>query len=412
MRRLTAALLLVVVVMGSSFDTCCARGGGRSSKEGGRGGRGRDSAGLQQHSHGGGVTDFREKPSLIPVQTSQRWGVFGVKQFGATGNGISDDTKAFQAAWAAACNEEGSTVLVPSGNEFLVGLIIFSGSHCQPNIVFQPGLLQWLKFTKLRRITVRGRGVIDGRGASWWGELPHGMNCSRVKPTALRFYGSDGITVAGITIRNSAQCPLKFDSCTAVERPHHGIHLQNSKNVSIHHVVLGCGDDCVSIQTGCSDVEIRSVACGPGYGISIGGLGGGNAMACVSDITVQDVTLRERPPASGGSGRVENIKFSNIWVTEVKIPVVIEYYCDKGCAACRNQSSAVALAGISYEGVRGTYTASPLHLPCSDSAPCAGIRLSNEHLDPANGQLTSPVVPLVGCLQSGESTTHPAPASC
>ncbi|CAA7397572.1 unnamed protein product [Spirodela intermedia] len=366
----------------------------------------------------------------------------------------------FQAAWAAACNEEGSNVLVPSGNEFLVGPIIFSGSHCQPNIVFQPpspavdgtivapiaatawepGLLQWLKFTKLKRITVRGGGVINRRGASWWGEPPHGnelVSSSRVKPTALRLYGSDGITVAGITIRNSAQCHLKFDSCTAVEvfnltvsspgfSVHtDGIHLQNSKNVSIHHVVLGCGDDCVSIQTGCSDVEIRSMACGPGHGISIGGLGGGNSMACVSNITVQDVTLRGT--TTGVRIKTwQNIRFSNIWVTEVKIPVVIQYYCDKGCAACRNQSSAVALAGISYEGVRGTYTASPLHLACSDSAPCAGIRLSNEHLDPApgrgggtggpfcwqaHGQLTSPVVPLVGCLQSGERKAATSPTA-
>lgn len=41
------------------------------------------------------------------------------------------------AAWAAACKVEGSTVLVPSDYEFLVGPISFSGPYCQPNIVVQ-----------------------------------------------------------------------------------------------------------------------------------------------------------------------------------------------------------------------------------------------------------------------------------
>lgn len=30
------------------------------------------------------------------------------------------------------------------------------------------GLLQWLEFTKLKGITVRGKGIIDGQGSVWW----------------------------------------------------------------------------------------------------------------------------------------------------------------------------------------------------------------------------------------------------
>lgn len=32
------------------------------------------------------------------------------------------------------------------------------------------GLLQWLEFTKLKGITIRGKGVIEGRGAVWWSQ--------------------------------------------------------------------------------------------------------------------------------------------------------------------------------------------------------------------------------------------------
>ena len=45
--------------------------------------------------------------------------------------------QAFQAAWAAACKVEASTMMVPSKFKFFVGPISFSGPYCQQNIVFQ-----------------------------------------------------------------------------------------------------------------------------------------------------------------------------------------------------------------------------------------------------------------------------------
>nr|KJB77832.1 hypothetical protein B456_012G159900 [Gossypium raimondii] len=73
-----------------------------------------------------------------------------------------------------------STVVVPAKFIFLVGPISFSGPYCQANIVFQldgtiiaptdskpwgKDILQWLEFTKLKGITVQGKGIIDGRGS-------------------------------------------------------------------------------------------------------------------------------------------------------------------------------------------------------------------------------------------------------
>lgn len=45
--------------------------------------------------------------------------------------------QAFEAAWAAACKVEASTMVVPAEFQFLVSPISFSGPYCQPNIVFQ-----------------------------------------------------------------------------------------------------------------------------------------------------------------------------------------------------------------------------------------------------------------------------------
>ncbi|CAK9156891.1 unnamed protein product [Ilex paraguariensis] len=219
------------------------------------------------------------------------------------------------------------------------------------------------------------------------------------KPTAIRFYGSSDVTVTGITIQNSPQTHLKFDDCTAVQvfgmtvsspsdSPNtDGIHLQNSQDVVIHNTNVACGDDCVSIQTGCSGIFIHNMNCGPGHGISIGGLGRGNTRACVSNVTIRDTTMHNTLTGvriktwQGGSGLVQGVMFSNIQVSEVEIPIMIDqFYCDG--SKCQNKTSAVAVSGISYQNIRGTYTLKPVHFACSDSLPCTGVTLNTINLTP------------------------------
>ncbi|KAL9240952.1 hypothetical protein vseg_015117 [Gypsophila vaccaria] len=403
--------------------------------------------------------------------------IFSVLDYGAKGDGTSDDTKAFEAAWAAACKVESSTMLIPSEYQFLVGPISFSGPYCQKNIVFQvdgtiiaptnpnawnSGLMWWMDFTKLVGLTIQGKGFIDGSGSVWWKDAPFesprddetqmiiplndtmlespplpvrsqlsGM--PSVKPTAVRFYGSINVTVTGITIQNSPQCHLKFDNCIGVtvysmsvsspgDSPNtDGIHLQNSKDVLIHSSKLACGDDCISIQTGCSNVYVHNVNCGPGHGISIGSLGRFNTKACVSNVTVRDVSMQGTMTGvriktwQGGSGSVQGIMFANIQMSEVQLPIVIDqYYCDK--SKCKNETRAVAVSGVTYQNIKGTYTVKPVHLACSDDLPCTDITLNTIQLKPLQGlyrvsnpycwqsfgELTTPIVPPIGCLQIGK----------
>ncbi|KAG8077332.1 hypothetical protein GUJ93_ZPchr0007g4269 [Zizania palustris] len=403
-----------------------------------------------------------QPPPRPTTPAAPQGAVFNVVDFGAKGDGVSDDTKAFEEAWAAACKLGSSTVLVPPELEFLVGPISFSGPYCKPNILFQlegtmlaptsakawgSGLLQWIEFTKLNGIAIQGNGMINGRGQQWWtysdtddnddDDTQYDVEFDRmpqVKPTALRFYGSFNVVVAGITIVNSSQCHLKFDNCQGVmvhdltiSSPENslntdGIHLQNSKDVSIHHTNLACGDDCVSIQTGCSNINIHNVNCGPGHGISIGGLGRDNTKACVSNVTVRDVNMFRTMTGvriktwQGGLGLVQDVRFSNIQVSEVQTPIIIDqFYCDK--RTCSNQTSAVAVSGVQYENIRGTFTIKPAHFACSDNSPCSGITLTGVQLRPvqipryhlndpfcwqAFGELYTPTIPPIACLHLGK----------
>ncbi|XP_050224732.1 polygalacturonase At1g48100 [Mercurialis annua] len=413
-----------------------------------------------RHHHGRSLSNFKGSDYIWSDekgQNVQNVATFNVLDYGAKGDGHTDDTQAFEAVWEAACKVEASTIIVPSPSIFLLHPISFSGPNCADNIVFQldgkiiaptsatpwgSGLLQWIDFTKLKGITVQGKGVIDGQGSVWWNDLSSYSPYSEItgelrtkmpgtKPTALRFYGSSGVTVTGITIQNSPQTHLKFDDCTTVQvsdftaaSPENspntdGIHLQHSRDVLIFSTDLSCGDDCISIQTGCSNVYIHNINCGPGHGISIGGLGKDNTQACVSNVTVRDIQMQNTLTGvriktwQGGSGSVQGVTFSNIQVSGVETPIMIDqFYCDGG--NCRNESSAVAISGINYVNIKGTYTRNPLHLACSDNLPCTGLSLDTIELESAGedsqpfcwntyGDLRGATVPPVNCLGTGKS---------
>lgn len=114
----------------------------------------------------------------------------------------------------------------------------------------------------------------------------------------------------------------------------------------------------------------------------------------------------------GGSGSVHGITFSNIHVSDVKIPIMIDqFYCDK--RKCGNHTSAVAISGVSYQSIEGTYSYKPVHFACSDSVPCTGVSLADIKLKPSlekkhfygpycwetYGELRTNTTPPIDCIQ-------------
>ncbi|KAK4797545.1 hypothetical protein SAY86_029871 [Trapa natans] len=356
--------------------------------------------------------------------------IFDVTSFGAVGDGTTDDTAAFRAAWKAACAVKSGTVLAPSGLSFMITSTIFSGP-CNPGLVFQvDGLLmppngpdcwpktdsvrQWLVFYRLDNMTLRGSGTIDGNGEPWW-DLPckphRGPNGKSIpgpcdSPSMIRFFLSTNVAVSGLRIQNSPMFHMKFDGCEGVfiERlsisspklsPNtDGIHLENTKSVGIYDSMIANGDDCISIGPGCSDVDIDGVTCGPSHGISIGSLGVHNSQACVSNITVRNAVIRESDNGlriktwQGGTGSVSGISFQNIQMENVRNCIIVDqYYCLS--RACRNETSAVYVTDLEFRNIKGTYNVMnpPIHFACSDTIACTNITMSEVELLPHEGQL-------------------------
>ncbi|KAL6520237.1 hypothetical protein OROMI_032417 [Orobanche minor] len=372
--------------------------------------------------------------------------IFNVLNYGAAGNGQSDDTSAFEKAWADACKVQGSTttMLVPDEHIFKLRPVSFPGK-CQSNIVFQldgtiisstnpedweSGDIKWLDFTTLKGLTIQGHGIVDGQGSNWWNEYTTTEDKLSGKPTALRVADSTNVKVTGITIQNSQQAHLKFDNCVGVDvseitisspgdSPNtDGIHLQNSQTVAVYNSKIGCGDDAISIQTGCSGINIHDVSCGPSHGISIGSLGKDGTIASVSDVTVRDSKISKSENGvriktwQGGSGSVKGVTFSNIQVTDVKTPIVIDqYYSQSQKNEEDKTSSNVAISGITFDSITGDYLDLPMSVVCSGSVPCKGLIFSDIELKSSGENAAAPECsnaygvlkdgPTFKCLQSG-----------
>lgn len=46
-----------------------------------------------------------------------------------------------------------------------------------------------------------------------------------------------------------------------------GIHVENSRDVTIKDSIIQTGDDCISIGPGSMNMLIQKIGCGPGHGI-------------------------------------------------------------------------------------------------------------------------------------------------
>ncbi|XP_027938004.1 polygalacturonase-like [Vigna unguiculata] len=343
-----------------------------------------------------------------------------VNDYGAHGDGKTDDTLAFKKAWKVACSSAGAVFVVPQ-KSYVLKPITFSGP-CKSNIAVQiSGTLEasdnpsdysgdrthWIMFHSVQKLSVNGGGTIDGNGNIWWQnscKRNHKLPCKKA-PTALTFYRCNYLTVEDLTIKNGQQMHVSFEesknviasglTVTAPEDSPNtdGIHITNTQNIQILNTVIGTGDDCISIESGSTNVQATKITCGPGHGISIGSLGSGKSKDFVSGVTINGAKFSGTTNGvriktwQGGSGSASNIKFQNIEMDKVMNPIIIDQnYCDQA-TPCKKQKSAVEIRNVLYENIKGTSASDVgVQFECSEKFPCKGIVLQNVELEREDGE--------------------------
>ncbi|KAI4344930.1 hypothetical protein L6164_012107 [Bauhinia variegata] len=114
---------------------------------------------------------------------------FNVVDYGARGDGQSDDSAAFVKVWEDVCRAtEGTPTLpIPQGKRFLLQPVEFKGACNSTSIIVElqgdlvvPNSMEawkwadndkgkrWIRFSRINGLFVNGGGQIDGQGAAWW----------------------------------------------------------------------------------------------------------------------------------------------------------------------------------------------------------------------------------------------------
>uniref|UniRef100_A0A7N0TZE0 Polygalacturonase n=1 Tax=Kalanchoe fedtschenkoi TaxID=63787 RepID=A0A7N0TZE0_KALFE len=238
---------------------------------------------------------------LVATSATACHKVYDILDYGAEGNGITDNSYALSEAWKEACNAkvDRASVIVPKGKTFLVKPIVFSGP-CRPKTIsFQiSGKLvaptspvtwkgldasRWISFSHVEGLQVNGHGTVDGQGTMWWNQSckrqPELVNCTTLAPTAMKFLSCKDSSLSDLNFINSPQAHISIlgssnirVSNMKIEAPGDspntdGIHIHRSHQVTIDNAQIGSGDDCVSIQDYTSNIKITNVYCGPGHGV-------------------------------------------------------------------------------------------------------------------------------------------------
>lgn len=254
---------------------------------------------------------------VMGSQPNKAWGkrgatpyyIYNVLEFGAKGDGKTDDAKAIQAAIDEASKNNGR-VLFPAGYTFMSSPLELKSNidmHLESSsvLIANPdesvyrlsafgenigeGML-WLYANGAENLTISGSGVIDGNGVAFMGaelddsyelkELPtlnrkqymqmfgqdtdyfvhHKEFPFDPRPHLLTLFGCERVEIKDVTIQNGAYWTVHLVGCNDVAvhdmsllnnlkiRNGDGIDIDHTQNVHIYNCFITSGDDCVCLK--------------------------------------------------------------------------------------------------------------------------------------------------------------------
>lgn len=200
-------------------------------------------------------------------------------------------------------------------------------------------------------ITIKGNGIIDGRGEPWWQAFRTGTITRR--PRLIQLNHGRHVRLEDITLKNSPQFHFVPSWCidvtvdnVTITSPEDasntdGIDPMTSHHVRIRNCYIDTGDDNVAIKSGnydpsypnagSSDIIVSDCIFLNGHGVSIGSEtnGGVDSMLvenCTFDGTDNGIRIKSNRTRGGD---VRGITYRNLTMTNVNYPILFsEYYPD------------------------------------------------------------------------------------
>ncbi|KAK9735808.1 hypothetical protein RND81_04G229500, partial [Saponaria officinalis] len=341
-----------------------------------------------------------------------------IRHFGAKNDGNTDTTQAFFNAWKAACASPiPSQINVPRGY-YLLKPLIFEGRNCKSSVSFLcHGTLiafnihwnggsskYWISFHRVNGLHIKG-GVLDAKGKNLWDCKANGRDCP-LGAKSVNFGHSTNIIVDGLTSTNSQLFHITINYCRHVKMGNltitadenspntDGIHMKNSKDITIINSRIMTGDDCISLGANTQNVWIEDTFCGPGHGISIGSLGREyDEGALVQNVTVKSTIfkdtqngLRIKTFLTSVNGTIKDIYFLGATMKNSRNPIIIDQnYCPLGNCEM-GQGSGIQISNVVYTGIHGTSSKPEIiTFDCSPIKPCNALQLQDIQLSYQSG---------------------------
>lgn len=212
--------------------------------------------------------------------------IYNVMDFGARGDGTTDDAPAIQKALDRCSEEGGGRVLIPRNHEFLSGPLELKSNtelHIDAGAVLKAntdesiyhisafgknegeGML-WIYSRNATNLSISGKGTIHGNGIRFMGaELEDSYELKPVttfdpRPHVLTLIGCQNVTIRDLTICEGAYWTIHLIGCDDAVidgirllnnlkiRNGDGIDLDHSRNIRISNCHITSGDDCICLK--------------------------------------------------------------------------------------------------------------------------------------------------------------------